>query len=110
MDTQQNIYAIYDSKAMEYSLPLTERTDAHMVRAWGKAVLDPEHHYNIYAGDFSLHRVGTYNRDTAQCESHAPELIIAAHELLAQLTNEITHRENQIHREASQPRAITGGK
>lgn len=110
MDMQQNIYAIYDSKAMEYSLPITERTDAHMVRAWGKAVLDPEHHYNIYANDFSLQKIGTYNRENGQCTSHEPQLIVAAHELLAQLTHEITQRENQINNWASQPQAIAGGK
>jgi hypothetical protein len=77
-------YAVFDHKAQVYSGPFLEVTDGTAIRAIQDAVRSPDHPFARHPGDFSLHKLGTFEDGTGVIEAHSPEHIIDIEKLAAE--------------------------
>lgn len=69
-------YAVYDRKAEIYSAPFLEVTDGTAIRAVQEAVKDGQHPFAKNPGDYSLHRLGTFEDTTAEISVEQKKKII----------------------------------
>lgn len=81
------VYALYDSKTMQYNLP-SYFMNEHEARRFAERMLkDPkqaESLVNTNPEDFSLFKIGTYDRFTGQIAGMSPaQHILHMHELKA---------------------------
>jgi hypothetical protein len=77
-------YAVFDTKAKVYSGPFLEVTDGTAIRAIQDAVRSPDHPFARHAGDFSLHKIGTFDDQSGMIEGHEPQHIIDVDRLTAE--------------------------
>lgn len=57
------MYAIYDSKAEGYLLPIFCKTPGVALRRFSEALTDPKHDFCRWPADYTLFEVGTFNHD-----------------------------------------------
>lgn len=69
-------YAVYDRKAELYSAPFLEVTDGTAIRALQEAIKDGNHPFAKNPGDYSLHRLGTFEDKTAEIQVEDKKKII----------------------------------
>jgi hypothetical protein len=69
-------YAVYDRKAEIYSTPFLEVTDGTAIRAIQEALKDAGHPFGKHPGDYSLHRLGTFEDTTADITVEEKKKII----------------------------------
>lgn len=74
---QSFIYTIYDVKAKAYLQPMFLATDAIAVRSFSNAINKKDHSFNTNPEDYTLHRIGLFDDETAQMQTSDPELIIS---------------------------------
>lgn len=77
-------YAVFDHKAKVYSGPFLEVTDGTAIRAVQDAVRSPDHPFARHAGDFSLHKIGSFEDSNGKIEGHEPQHIIDIEKLAAE--------------------------
>lgn len=74
---QTFMYTIYDVKAKAYLMPIFMATDAIAVRSFTNAINQEGHQFNTNPEDYTLHRIGLFDDETAQMQTSDPELIIS---------------------------------
>lgn len=85
-DNDFSLFAIYDTKAQVYRLPIPEKDSAIVVRQIEKLFQDPSQNQNDFvshAEDFAVYKIGEYNCKTGVISPCRPEHIVNVHELRA---------------------------
>lgn len=71
------MYCIHDSKARAYLAPFFYREDGEAQRAFSAAARAEDHNFHIFAEDYTLFHVGSFDQDTAQVTPLVPPNCIA---------------------------------
>lgn len=77
-----NIYTIYDEKAKAYLLPFFMQNDAMAKRVFAECANDPTHMFCKHSSDYFLHRIGTYDDQTATIDSTVSTNLMCANQLM----------------------------
>lgn len=84
----RKIFSVFDSKAAAYVQPLFADTRALAVRMFQSAVCSSGHQFNMYAADFTLFEIGSFDDLSGLLQPlPAPEMVVSAHTLLATASN-----------------------
>jgi len=105
-----NAYATYDTAAAVYSKPFFAQSDGQVMREFQDICVNAEHPFGQHPEDYSLHRIGSYNDQTAKLESETPECLATGLEMVALSRNvnrDQAERLNAELDEASKKRAPT---
>jgi hypothetical protein len=70
------IYSVFDKKAGIYRNPVTFKTTAESVRAFGQLCADPTTELSIYAEDYQLELVGEFNTITGDITAESDDAAI----------------------------------
>jgi hypothetical protein len=81
---KKHFYAVFDVKSQIYSGPVLEVADGTAIRAMQDAVRSPDHPFARHPGDFSLHKIGTFDDQSGEIVGHKPEHIIDIEKLAAE--------------------------
>ncbi len=65
MNQQQGVYSVLDAKAGAYAIPFFAPTDPHAIRSFSDLVNDPNTVPGRHPEDFSLHKIGDFDIETA---------------------------------------------
>jgi len=77
-----NVFAIYDPKAQAYLQPFFYETIGTFERSLVSLVNDPKHNFSIYAEDFTLFEIGTWDNCSCKYDLLAsPHSICGFHQL-----------------------------
>lgn len=68
--TQQNVYAVYDSKAEAYLPPFLARTDQVAMRMVAAAAIDPTKDMHRFSGDYTLFGIAIYHEQHGELVMH----------------------------------------
>lgn len=77
------IYCVFDTCSGVYDRPMCARTDAEMIRSFGHIASDASHPIGKNPEHFQLHRVGTFDDNTAVIVPEDGVCLAKAHELVA---------------------------
>lgn len=66
---EQQVYAIFDVKAGEYSRPVFYSNDAQAIREWGDVCQEKTTVFNKHPGDFIMHCLGTFDTRSGHLEA-----------------------------------------
>lgn len=78
-----NAYATYDTAAAVYSRPFFANSDGEVMRSFQDIATDADHPIGAHPEDYSLHRIGSYNDQTAKLEPETPECLATGLEVVA---------------------------
>lgn len=87
------IYSIFDSKAVYYMPFFVERNDMTAIRAL-EAAMQPDHPIYKNAEDYSLFHIGTWNQETGTITSLGPKHVTDAWIVRARLDNQRASENN----------------
>lgn len=73
-----SVFAVYDEKAAAFMQPFFMNSRGEATRAFGDAVVDPQHAFNKHASDFSLYVIGEYDQGLGQLIPMTPEPLVRA--------------------------------
>lgn len=93
------IFTIFDSKSKSYEIPSFAINADVMRREIFNLFRDPSQAKNkllVNAEDYSLFKIGTYNRRTGEIESQTMEHVLNLHDLRAILPQDIDRRPMEI--------------
>ncbi|WNK14270.1 MAG: nonstructural protein [Microvirus sp.] len=82
----QHVFAIYDSKAQTYNQPIFALNSLIIARELEAMFTDPNETKNFLvtnSEDYTLFKIGEYDRKTAKFIPCAPEAIFSMHEIKA---------------------------
>lgn len=83
------LFAVYDSKTESYSDIIPSINHLDIIREFTNAFQDPsaetKNRYYRNAEDFSLFKIGGYDRKTGQMQGHNPTHVVNFHELKSQV-------------------------
>ena len=60
-DNKVNAYAVYDMKAAAFMNPFFMPTDGMAIRSFTKAAIEDGHDFQLYGGDYTLFRIGSWD-------------------------------------------------
>lgn len=72
---QMNVYSIYDKKTMMYQRPFYAHTSGHATRLVLDEMSHEDSQLSRYAGDFSLHMLGTWDDIKGELLGTAPKIV-----------------------------------
>lgn len=90
------IFSIYDSKAAFYGQPIMARNELELIRDFTNDFKHPDREKSklyLNAEDFSLFRIGFYNRDTGTITPQAAEHVANFHDLRTMVNQERPQRD-----------------
>ncbi len=73
-----NAYSIFDSASGLYMRPFFNGSDGEAKRAFGDIAMDAEHPIGMHPEDYSLHRIGIFDDNTAKIIPELNECLITA--------------------------------
>jgi len=76
------VYALHDSAAASFAMPMFFASEGLAIRALGDAVNGGDKSITSHPTAFGLHKIGEYNPLTGLFKAQAPELIIMAASLV----------------------------
>lgn len=80
---QQQVFAIYDTKALMYNLPFFQRSQSSAIRTFTDMANDPKSIINRHPQDFVLYYLGTFDDASGEFDQLSnPEHIGAASSFL----------------------------
>lgn len=87
-----NIYSLYDTKTMTYNKPFIEPSDTVAMRSLRMEVnrADPNNVLYMFPEDYRLYRVGSFDTDTGNIDTVAPELVVDCETLVSAKLTEKT--------------------
>lgn len=59
-----NLYSVFDSKSRIFCNPFVSHNDQTALRDFARAAIDPSLEIGKYPSDFSLHLIGSFDRQT----------------------------------------------
>lgn len=68
------IYAIFDSKTDAFLPPFISPNNRTAIREVQKAALKPDHPWNIFAADYTLFEIGTWNELKGEIHMHETKI------------------------------------
>lgn len=77
------LYSIYDSATMKYTVPMAQDNDAVAMRAFAHEAMRPESYWNSHPQDYILYRVGIFDIVSGEITPCKPERICSAAELIS---------------------------
>ena len=78
------VFSVYDKKAEAYLLPFFQQAKGQAIRTFDSAVNDPDHKFHVYAEDFALFHLGSFDELTATWTLFpSPVCLVRAHEMRA---------------------------
>jgi len=87
-----NIYTIYDTASGLYLRPFFAQSDGEAVRSFSDIIQDADHPIGKHPEDYSIHRIGIYDDNTAKLTDENNECLSTALELVAKSRN--VNRDN----------------
>ncbi len=78
-----NIYSVFDCAAAAYMRPFFAQSDAEALRSFTDISIDADHPIGAHPEDYSLHRIGTYNDQTAVITPEDKQCLATAQERVA---------------------------
>lgn len=79
----KKVYSIYDKAAQAYTSPFFLVTDAQAYRAFETEAQNQQSNIGKYPDDYVLHKVGEFDEISGLFDTHEPERMISAREILA---------------------------
>lgn len=76
------VFSIFDAASQAYARPFYEQTKALAIRSFREACNTKDSALYKYSTDFSLVLLGSFDDGGAVFETHAPERVISASELI----------------------------
>ena len=64
------IFTVYDSKVEAYMTPFFERSSGSAIRGFEQTCLDGKSSFSLYASDYTLFEIGTYDDETGMVEAY----------------------------------------
>ncbi len=99
-----NIYCVFDCAAAAYMRPFFAQSDAEALRSFTDISIDADHPIGAHPEDYSLHRIGIYNDQTAvitpedkQCLATAQERVASTRKIKQQNFENMTLEEKIEH-------------
>jgi hypothetical protein len=65
----QHMFAVYDSKAQAFTAPFPANTFGIAERMFADLVNTEGHQFNRHPGDYSLHKIGTFESETGELKA-----------------------------------------
>jgi len=62
------VFSVYDSKGEAYLQPFMQKTRALAIRLFEQATIDTDHDFSLYAADYTLFELGSWNVNTGRYE------------------------------------------
>lgn len=81
-----HVYSVFDKKAGAYFPPFFAKTHGMAERNFMATVMDEGHDFHIFAEDYGLFRLGTFDDTTGKFDSlDSPEHVVDAHVVKAHI-------------------------
>jgi len=78
-----NAYAIFDSASGLYQRPIFAQSDGEVLRSFADVAADESHPIGKHPEDYSLHRIGVFDDNTAKYQPEKNECLTTALEILS---------------------------
>jgi hypothetical protein len=74
----QHMFAVYDSKAQAFTAPFPANTYGIAERMFADLVNTDGHQFSRHPEDYSLHKIGTFESETAELKPIPTEQLVTA--------------------------------
>lgn len=82
-----NLYSVHDKAAKTHTMPIALETDRDAIEGFKNVVQAKDTQYSKFPADFTLIRIGTYDRKTAKIETTQYEIIATGTQFTLTETN-----------------------
>lgn len=87
---KMHIFSVYDSAVGAYLQPFFSRSMGEAIRSFQDAVNDPKTQFNSHTMDYTLFLLGSFDDGGGVFDSHPPERVRSAVELLETTSDPVT--------------------
>lgn len=75
------IYSVHDVQLAAFGRPFYAETDGVAVRSFADPVMDSEHQFGKFPGDFCLYEIGSFDEVSGEIKGSVPKRVVGGLEV-----------------------------